>query len=50
MSMMVICAWCGKMVTMKGGAREDRDTHPVSHTICSKCKAKVLERFKRPSK
>jgi hypothetical protein len=35
----IVCAWCGKFMGIK---KVENATLPVSHSICCKCKEKLL--------
>ena len=39
MFLKIVCGWCGKFMGVK---KAENPTLPVSHSICCKCKEKLL--------
>jgi hypothetical protein len=47
MQLKVVCAWCGKTMGIREIPDEDMPPLPITHSICSTCKAALDEENER---
>jgi hypothetical protein len=43
MKVEVVCAWCNRLIAVRETQAESDDRCIVSHSICSECRATLLE-------
>jgi len=47
MQLKVVCGWCGKVMGIREIPDEDMPPLPITHSICSTCKAALDEENER---